>query len=654
MSSQRRYQTLQHLLPALLFLAAATSVSVADEQDCDVYRAAYTTYTGGCFMSDTGWWIYGDRAPSWLARDTASGVGQPRTQRFPTTTSVAATAGDVVYMLSRPQYPEPPVVGVLDWSCKSGLPRAVGALPVDFSSTPSSFRSMLVTDQSLWVRATVVGSSDFTHRFDINDPLHPISSGSTDVSGHEILESGGLLFLLGWPTTIIDPTISDSIAVIGSIDFDQSVKDLAHIPPYVATISGDSIQLFDISVPASPVPLGATPTAATELEPGPNVIFALGDSLHVLDWHDRQSPTTLAAIDIPGIALDASFDPARNAILVAAGEEGAYTIDVSLPSAPTLQWREPERESFTPNQAFGTSNRVYLVSGDTTEAFTVVDATNLDDPRWSGVSPDGPSSCDVVAHESDRYAYTIPCGAPGRIDVWNVGDWATPFLESSVATEPFLYNLLIDGSILYAAARGLQSFDITDPSTPIPLAFLPFNFYVSNPCHACVDAGDRKLVVAMDDSVRVVDVTDPGKPELVFKNQIDDVPVWGGCAGKGSFVFAMAERGDQLWSIDFSVPEAPRVAYKMILEEGEGMFHNMTIDGDWLYTAPSLLGDPLPSLHVLRIDTDGALREVARHQLFAETWALAAKQGHVLIGGDYGFGWLVDESRATSIEPGLR
>jgi len=157
----------------------------------------------------------------------------------------------------------------------------------------------------------------------------------------------------------------------------------------------------------------------------------------------------------------------------------------------------------------------------------------------------------------------------------------------------------------------------------------------------------------MTDTVRVVEVSDPASPTLVFRDTIEDVSLWGGCAAKGSFVFALPRNdSDELWSIDFSKPETPRVVHKMILEEGEGQYQQMTVDGDWLYTAPVLMGDPLPSLHVLRIDAGGALREVARHQLFAETWALAARERHILIGGEYGFGWLVDESRATTLLPG--
>ncbi|MAE69740.1 MAG: hypothetical protein CME06_04630 [Gemmatimonadetes bacterium] len=210
-----------------------------------------------------------------------------------------------------------PVVGILDWSCKPGLPRAVGALPVDFYSV----HSMVVTNQSLWVSGAAIGENDFVYRFDIGDPLHPTGSGSTDIRG-KLQESGGLLFVLSLPVSIIDPTFQDSIAVIGSVDFEEPVQDLAYIPPCVATISGDSLSLFDITLPSAPVLLATEATAATQLEPGPNVVFALGDSLHVLDWRDRPTLATLATIDIPGSALDAAFDPARDAILVAAGEEG--------------------------------------------------------------------------------------------------------------------------------------------------------------------------------------------------------------------------------------------------------------------------------------------------------------------------------------------
>ncbi|MAE69741.1 MAG: hypothetical protein CME06_04635 [Gemmatimonadetes bacterium] len=215
-------------------------------------------------------------------------------------------------------------------------------------------------------------------------------------------------------------------------------------------------------------------------------------------------------------------------------------------------------------------------------------------------------------------------------------------------------DLLVGDSKLYAAGIGVQSFDITDPAKPIPLGFQPFTGFVGSPCHAYVEAGDRKLVVAMDYLVRVVDMSAPAQPEVVYESMIDSVEIWGGCAAKGSFVFAFAKGGDELWSIDFSVPEAPRVAHQMLFEATESPFLGLTVVGDWPYTAPKMLGDALPSLHVLQIDAGGALREVARHQLFAQTWALAAKQGHVLIGGDYGFGWLVDESRATAVEPGPR
>ena len=320
---------------------------------------------------------------------------------MPTTGGAAAAAGDAVYIVSIPQYPERPVVGVLDWSCRPGLPRAVGELPVEFSDVSA----MTVTDQSLWVNAGLFEGAFSLHRFDISTPTQPTYMGSIVGSSSRAVESGGLLFALGRPVAIIDPTIRDSIAVIGTIEVEESVQDLAHVPS-----------------------------------------FAL--------------------------------------------------------------------------------------------------------PSWA------------------------------------------------------FFDLLIDGSILHAAGMGIQSFDISNPASPAPLTYLPFTGYVSVPSYAQVEAGGRNFVVTMTD--------------------------------------------------DFSKPETPRVVHKMILEEGEGQYQQMTVDGDWLYTAPAVMEDPLPSLHVLRIDAGGALREVARHQLFAGTWALAAKERHILIGGEYGFGWLLDESSATSVVPGAR
>jgi len=242
---------------------------------------------------------------SGLARDISKGVGLPTIHRIPTTATVAGAAGDAVYLLSIPHYPERPVVGVLDWSCRPGLPRAVGELPVEFSDV----WAMTVTDLSLWVNARLFERASSLHRFDISTPTQPTYMGWIVGSSSRAIESGGLLFSLRLPVLVIDPTIRDSIAVIGTIEVEESVQDLAHVPPYVAAISGDSISLFDISAPASPIPLGSVATAATNLEAGPNVVFALGDSLHVLDWRDRPSLATLAAIDIPGAARDASIRP---------------------------------------------------------------------------------------------------------------------------------------------------------------------------------------------------------------------------------------------------------------------------------------------------------------------------------------------------------
>jgi len=348
------------------------------------------------------------------------------------------------------------------------------------------------------------------------------------------------------------------------------------------------------------------------------------------------------------------FDPARDAILVAAGEEGAYTVDVSLPSAPVLQWREPEREGLTVHNASQTSERVYLATSRP-PGFTIVDAADLDHPRWSGtITETRNMPKDVVGERGDRYVYALKPGLPCAITVWDVGEWTSPTLVDSVALPSWaFFDLLIDGSILYAAGMGIQSFDISKPACPTPLTYLPFTGYLSEPSYARVEAGGRNFVVTMTDTVRVVEVSDPASPTLVFRDKIEGVSGWGGCAAMGSFVFALPlADSDELWSIDFSKPETPRVVHKMILEEGEGQYQQMTVDGDWLYTAPVLMGDPLPSLHVLRIDAGGALREVARHQLFAETWALAARERHILIGGEYGFGWLVDESRATTLLPG--
>ncbi len=53
----------------------------------------------------------------------------------------------------------------------------------------------------------------------------------------------------------------------------------------------------------------------------------------------------------------------------------------------------------------------------------------------------------------------------------------------------------------------------------------------------------------------------------------------------------------------------------------------------------------------MRIDSGGCVREVGRHDVFGRPLCFTARSGRLVLGGFFGFGWFVDDTRPTSLEP---
>ena len=464
--------------------------------------------------------------------------------------------------------------------------------------------------------------------------------------------------------TIIDPSVSDSIAVVGVIERADLVRDLLYQEPYLALVEERSIVLYDISDPSAPVRLLSrhSPHASDlELEMGRGVAYALGDSLHVLRWEDRPTLETVARIDIPGVALDASIDLSRDAILVAAGYEGAYTIDVSLPAEPVLSWQEEDLESFPPNDAFLTANRLYL-SGTgggmpgASRGLTVVDISDPDAPQWNGSDLGRPRPTAVAAHEDDEFAYTLDPGTEPQMHIWDVADWNNPSVVDSLQPRLDAHHLLVEHDTLYVVGLGVQIFDISDESAPEEIGWLEFGGHHSSADAPMIRVGGRKLIVEMNlGEIAVIDVSVVSSPELLFLGPIEGIgDDWlRGSAGNGRFVFTVSD--EQIFTIDFEDPGDPTIVASIPTPSDTYIygFYSMAIDQDWLYLIHSgATFEDLPYLHTYRIDAGGRLRETTRFgPLASNVAALTARNRHIFIGGQFGFGWFVDDSRPTSVEP---
>lgn len=174
----------------------------------------------------------------------------------------------------------------------------------------------------------------------------------------------------------------------------------------------------------------------------------------------------------------------------------------------------------------------------------------------------GPSAPGVVTLDmSDGLA--LICGNR-QMFVVDASEPAAPTLESVVDIAPFEFEthgvLAGDTAVVFAGARA-ESFDLADPSNPLPLASIDW------PTIGAAVAGEGVVFTVDGPTLSVMGVADPADPQLIGSLDIAPSQASGGdLALEGdSLAIATSSVDYRMLLIDVSVPELP-----VLLSEGFG------------------------------------------------------------------------------------
>jgi hypothetical protein len=310
-------------------------------------------------------------------------------------------------------------------------------------------------------------------------------------------------------TATITPTIVGKINKTDG-NFFQTVKGP---PPYIFAAAGDYFKVIDISIPSSPRVVASLLVPNSEWSSsldydGSNTVYIANGGLGIssVDVTDPLHPSILDTTSWDfGWTLRVKISGPR--AYVTRGNGGFRIYDISNPSdIKTISSVAGGAGSGAENFLL-VGTQTYLGFANSNKKFMVYDISNEAQPV-PGISYSEQSLSDGVfemAHSSDMlYVAAYSKG----VKIFDVRDSSNPTLVTTIDPIGKVVNLTTQGSILYVLddGIGLRTFNISNPSTPVPIDTLPLdltNISANFVCGIKVD-GDLAYISSVDDGVYII------------------------------------------------------------------------------------------------------------------------------------------------------
>lgn len=407
-----------------------------------------------------------------------------------------------------------------------------------------------------------------------------ISAIELDRSAGDLLIDGDLAYFSDYyQMTVIDVGDRSAMKVMGVLPTDVMHRRMALDWPYLYTAAADSgIGVIDIADPAQPKLVGyrATPGVAQDVALADGALYAAcpGGEVQVFDLADPADPVWAVELDTPGDNWTLSIHD--GIAYVSDSSVGLLLVDVSDPLNPLV------RGDLGISEALGevaVQGGTAYVGTDT--GWLVADVSDPDDPsvivyQWF----ESPVLDIVLAGDRAWLANSY-----GGLRVMDITDPFLPVTEGVTTAANRAQRVVLDGETVFVIDVGiydswLSTFDISRPLLPDP----PVNLDTKE-SNGVEVVGDFAYVASIMYGLRVVDVADPGAPQLLATAPSVDHPL--AVQLDGELAFVAGQYGLNI--VDISVPTAPvNLSRYDLVRAGRGV----DISGDYVFVAAAGLVSP--------------------------------------------------------------
>lgn len=439
---------------------------------------------------------------------------------------------------------------------------------------------------------------------DTSNPAHPSLIGQTsqlsdivmdiEVKGNYayIVNHDGLYAInVADPTT---PTVTDFHDTTSGAWGVVVVNNLAYIADQRA-----GLRIVDVTDPAILTEVGyysSSGTWACDVAVAGDYAYisdCWARNVRIVDISDPYNPTLVGYVDTshtPG-AMALSIAVANGYAYIAQVEDGLTVVDVSDPTEP---FEVPYSSTFNRAKSVAT-NGSYVYVADGSSGLWVIDISDPTSPIEVGLYDTG-GAVDVAVTPG----YALVADDSGDLRVADISSPANPEEIGLYDTSGYGVGLAMTGTHIYSAARedGILVIDVLNPAIPIEIG----SFTTTARANDVAVMGSYAYVVT-DAGLSVLNITDPSTPyevgflPLFFPVQRSTINVVTG--------YAYIKIDCYMIIADISDPTHPTI----VSITKTGYIYDMAIMGNYAYVAESR------ALRLFDISTPSAPTEVSFYQI---------------------------------------
>ena len=241
---------------------------------------------------------------------------------------------------------------------------------------------------------------------------------------------------------------------------------------YAYVVGSETLQIFDVSNPASPVSKGSVATGSA-----PASVYVQGhyayvvnyttNTLQVFDISNSTSPVSVGSVGT-GAAPRSVYVQGRYAYVVNYTAGTLQIFDISNPVLPASAGSVAT--GVNPTSVYVQGRYAYVTNAGTSNTFQIFDISNPALPVSTGSVATNTFPRSVYVQ--GRYAYIVN-STSNTLQIFDISNPASPASTGSVGTGSAPYAVYVQGRyayvVNYTAVSTLQIFDVSTPASPVSI-----------------------------------------------------------------------------------------------------------------------------------------------------------------------------------------